>query len=206
MLLPRSQGSRTTLVMSPGFLVTVAILTAVCIFGFVRVQQMNGDLRSAAQGRSGKISLIEDMQSLTRTVVNEVFLIYSHKTAVPQDRLLHSMDESAVGFMRAAKEMGFKFALDDFGTGMSSFAYLKHLPVDFVKIDGTFMRDVVRSNVDHEIVDAIIRISRAMKIETIAEYVGDEQTMALLARLGVDYAQGLRYTNRRRSKSTSSPA
>jgi diguanylate cyclase (GGDEF)-like protein/PAS domain S-box-containing protein len=97
---------------------------------------------------------------------------------------------SAAGFMRAAKDLGFKFALDDFGTGMSSFAYLKHLPVDYVKIDGAFVRDVLRSDVDHEIVDAIIRISRAMKIETIAEYVGDEQTMAMLAGLGVDYAQG----------------
>lgn len=97
---------------------------------------------------------------------------------------------SAAGFMRAAKDLGFRFALDDFGTGMSSFAYLKHLPVDYVKIDGAFVRDVLRSKVDREIVDAIVRISRAMKIETIAEYVGDQQTMAMLAALGVDYAQG----------------
>ncbi|HEY4542401.1 MAG TPA: EAL domain-containing protein, partial [Noviherbaspirillum sp.] len=72
---------------------------------------------------------------------------------------------NAASFMHAAKELGFKFALDDFGTGMSSFAYLKHLPVDYVKIDGAFVCDMVNSRVDHEIVDSIVRVARSLQIE-----------------------------------------
>ncbi len=97
---------------------------------------------------------------------------------------------NAAAFMRAAREIGFQFALDDFGTGMSSFAYLKHLPLDYVKIDGAFVRDIMRNPLDREIVESIVRISRALKVQTIAEYVEDEETMSLLASLGVDYGQG----------------
>jgi diguanylate cyclase (GGDEF)-like protein/PAS domain S-box-containing protein len=96
----------------------------------------------------------------------------------------------AAGLMRSVKELGSHFSLDDFGTGMSSFAYLKYLPVGYLKIDGAFVRDVLSDRIDHEIVDAIIRVCRALGIRTIAEFVEDESTKSRLRTLGVDYAQG----------------
>lgn len=88
------------------------------------------------------------------------------------------------------KEMGCHFALDDFGSGMSSFGYLKSLPVDFVKIDGMFIKDMTQNQVAREIVEAINRIAHVMGIKTIAEYVEDEVTYQHLQQLNVDFAQG----------------
>ncbi len=88
------------------------------------------------------------------------------------------------------KALGFRFALDDFGSGMSSLSYLKHLPVDYVKIDGIFIRDVVADPIDAAIVEAIARVAQAIGIETVAEYVSTPEACQLLARLGIDYAQG----------------
>ncbi|MEO5565513.1 MAG: EAL domain-containing protein [Luteimonas sp.] len=88
------------------------------------------------------------------------------------------------------KELGFKFALDDFGSGMSSLTYLKHLPVDFIKIDGVFIRDVVSDSVDAAIVEAIAGVAKVIGIKTVAEYVETSDSRALLARLGINYVQG----------------
>lgn len=86
--------------------------------------------------------------------------------------------------------LGFRFALDDFGSGMSSFGYLKHLPVDYLKIDGTFIRNLRNDRVDAAMVEAIAKVAGVMGIRTVAEYVEDAETADLLAEMGVDYAQG----------------
>jgi EAL domain-containing protein (putative c-di-GMP-specific phosphodiesterase class I) len=96
----------------------------------------------------------------------------------------------AVQFMQALKRLGCRFALDDFGSGMSSFAYLKNLPVDFLKIDGNFVRDVATDPVDRAMVQAIHQVGHVMQIQTIAEHVESEQILAVLREIGVDYAQG----------------
>lgn len=83
-----------------------------------------------------------------------------------------------------------QFALDDFGTGLSSFGYLKSLPVDFIKIDGSFVRNIVDDEVDRMFVKSIIEIARTMGIQTVAEFVEDDQILAVLRGLGVDYGQG----------------
>ena len=88
------------------------------------------------------------------------------------------------------KAFGCQFSLDDFGSGMSSFAYLKNLPVDSVKIDGVFIKDIVEDAIASAMVEAIIRISSVMDIQTIAEFVENEQVLHKLQALGIDYAQG----------------
>jgi diguanylate cyclase (GGDEF)-like protein len=95
-----------------------------------------------------------------------------------------------IHLIQRLKDLGCYFALDDFGSGMSSFGYLKSLPVDFVKIDGMFIKDVVQQGVAREIVEAINRIAHVMNIKTIAEYVEDEAIYTQLQQLEVDFAQG----------------
>ncbi len=92
--------------------------------------------------------------------------------------------------IKQLKSSGFKFALDDFGSGLSSFQYLKNLPVDFLKIDGSFVSDMVNNNIDHAMVAAINEVAHIMGIETIAEYVENEQIIKRLRDLNVDYGQG----------------
>lgn len=92
--------------------------------------------------------------------------------------------------IKELKRFGFKFALDDFGSGLSSFQYLKNLPVDFLKIDGSFVSDMVNNNIDHAMVAAINKVGHIMGIETIAEYVENDQIIKKLQELNVDYAQG----------------
>ena len=96
----------------------------------------------------------------------------------------------AAELMRELKGMGCRFALDDFGTGMSSFAYLKYLPVDYLKIAGVFIKDMMGDPMDYAIVDSINRISHILGMQTVAESVEDAETLARLTELRVDFAQG----------------
>lgn len=96
----------------------------------------------------------------------------------------------AIRFMRELKTRGCKFALDDFGTGLSSFMYLKTLPVDFLKIDGQFIAQIAADPVDRSMVEAIGKVGRALGIATIAECVETAVVLEELKRLGVDFAQG----------------
>jgi diguanylate cyclase (GGDEF)-like protein len=93
-------------------------------------------------------------------------------------------------FMRELKARGCKFALDDFGTGLSSFMYLKTLPVDYLKIDGQFIMQIATDAVDRSMVEAISKVGRALGIATVAEWVEDEAVLDELKRIGVDFAQG----------------
>lgn len=93
-------------------------------------------------------------------------------------------------FMAGLKGMGCRFSLDDFGSGLSSFAYLKALPVDYLKIDGVFVRDIAANAINRAMVKAINEVGHVMGIQTVAEYVEDDDALAVVRALGVDYAQG----------------
>ncbi len=97
---------------------------------------------------------------------------------------------SAAVFMRELRQLGCRFALDDFGSGLSSFAYLKTLPVDFLKIDGNFVLDMLEDKVDRAMISAINDVGHTMSLQTIAEYVESDEVRDELARLDVDFAQG----------------
>jgi EAL domain-containing protein (putative c-di-GMP-specific phosphodiesterase class I) len=120
------------------------------------------------------------------------------RTNVPPGSLIFEITETAAvtnmhhagQFARDLTQLGCRFALDDFGAGYSSFYYLKHLPFDFLKIDGEFVKGCCTCETDRLLIKAVVDIATGMGKRTIAEYVGDEQTARLLTNLGVDYGQG----------------
>ena len=127
------------------------------------------------------------------------FLVDEIKSSgVPPEILVFEITETAViaNLCNASKmisrlrEMGCRFALDDFGVGLSSFGYIKNLAVDYLKLDGCFVINMVRDNIDHAMVRAINQNGHTMNIKTIAEFVEDEETLAAVREVGVDYAQG----------------
>ena len=118
--------------------------------------------------------------------------------AIPTQKICFEITETAAianlscatKFINHLRECGCLFSLDDFGSGLSSFAYLKSLPVDFLKIDGLFVKDIAEDKVDLAMVRAINEVGHIMGKKTIAEFVENEQIFNLLKGLGVDYAQG----------------
>lgn len=96
----------------------------------------------------------------------------------------------ATQFIKDLKARGCRFSLDDFGSGLSSFAYLKNLPIDFIKIDGSFVVDMLNDPIDKAMVEAIVRVGHVMQVKVIAEWVENKETLDLLKGMGVDYVQG----------------
>ncbi|MBJ2128907.1 EAL domain-containing protein [Alteromonas sp. IB21] len=119
-------------------------------------------------------------------------------TSVPAEKICFEITETtavtnlsaAKHFISTLRDLGCRFALDDFGAGMSSFTYLKHLDVDYVKIDGSFVRNIVHDPIDHATVTAINNIAHSMGKQTVAEFVVDNATAEVLRELKVDYGQG----------------
>ena len=150
-----------------------------------------GDARYTIAINLSGTSLSEDR--FLEDVVSEL-----EKQKLPNGAICFEITETAaisnlsrvVHFMKSLKKLGCKFSLDDFGTGLSSFTYLKNLPVDYIKIDGHFIRNVAEDSVDESMVKAISDVGHAMGIETIAERVETREVLEKLGALGIEYAQG----------------
>jgi EAL domain-containing protein (putative c-di-GMP-specific phosphodiesterase class I) len=97
---------------------------------------------------------------------------------------------NASNFINEIKKLGCRFSLDDFGSGLSSYAYLKNMPVDYLKIDGAFVKDILNSPSDNAVVKSICDIGHYLEKEVIAECVENEESRKLLRELGIDYLQG----------------
>ncbi|NBB92596.1 MAG: EAL domain-containing protein [Gammaproteobacteria bacterium] len=126
---------------------------------------------------------------LTRTLGESLDLAPQLCFEITETAAIGNLTEAA-SLIESIRGLGSRIALDDFGSGLSSFAYLKNLPVDYLKIDGSFVRDIARDPIDRAIVRSIREVGRVMGKETIGEFVEDEAVVDVLRDLGVDYAQG----------------
>lgn len=108
---------------------------------------------------------------------------------ITENAVIRQMDK-VMTFVKEIKRLGCKFAIDDFGSGMCSLAYLKTLPADFLKIDGSFIAKILDSPIDFSIVSALQRIAQVAHMSTVAECVDRKETLARLRDIGIDYAQG----------------
>jgi EAL domain-containing protein (putative c-di-GMP-specific phosphodiesterase class I) len=120
------------------------------------------------------------------------------RSGVPPAKIVFEVTETAAithltratEFMTALRKIGCRFSLDDFGSGLSSFGYLKTLPVDYLKIDGMFVKDILDDPIDHSMVKCINEIGHVMGKRTVAEFVENDEIRAAVRELVVDYAQG----------------
>ena len=120
------------------------------------------------------------------------------QSAIPPDKICFEITETAAIanivnaniMIEVLRKLGCSFALDDFGSGMSSFGYLKNMPVEYLKIDGTFVRDICHDPINRALVKSINDVGHIMNKQTIAEFVEDDEIFNLLKDIGIDYAQG----------------
>src|SRR5581483_3414089 len=141
----------------------------------------------------------------------EITAIVAEASVDPRNLLFEVTESAAIAdleqaraFVLALQALGCRFAVDDFGAGFASFTYLKHLPVDVIKLDGSFIHNLPRDTADQHLVRAMVEVARGLGKRTIAEFVGDAETLALLREFGVDYAQGY-YLGRPRSLAETLP-
>jgi EAL domain-containing protein (putative c-di-GMP-specific phosphodiesterase class I) len=137
-------------------------------------------------------------QSLTDEHFLDFVLSQFHECDIAGEYVCFEITETAAitnlsrarSFIATLKKMGCSFALDDFGSGLSSFGYLKGLQVDYIKIDGGFVKDMVNDSLDSAMVASINQIGHVMGLKTIAEFAENDAIIASLREMGIDYAQG----------------
>jgi len=145
-----------------------------------------------------KLSINLSGTSMANNAILEKITCLLDESTVPADCFCFEVTETAAIanlkeatiFLTSLREKGCKIALDDFGSGLSSFAYLKELPIDYLKIDGLFVKDIAVDNIDKAFVESINQIGHVMGLETIAEFVENDEILEILTDIGVNYAQG----------------
>ncbi len=146
----------------------------------------------------GAFSINISGNSLNEPDFMDYVLQQFNETRLPTSRICFEITETAaisslegtIEFMEKMKVIGCEFSLDDFGTGLSSYSYLRNLPVDYLKIDGIFVKDIANNPNDYAVVKSINEIGHFMGKKTIAEYVENEEILEILREIGVDFAQG----------------
>lgn len=129
--------------------------------------------------------------------INQVKLL-AHDFAIQPDRIVFELTERETvrnislleKFVRDLKFEGFRFAIDDFGSGFSSFHYLKHFPIDFLKIEGEFISNMLNDRIDHAFVESAVALAGSIGIQTVAEFVEDQDTLLAVQKLGIQFSQG----------------
>lgn len=149
----------------------------------IKVEQCAINLSGNSLGDKGFLEFV--LKEIKHSQINPQSLCFEITETAAISNL-----SSAKKFINTLKSEGTRFALDDFGTGLSSFAYLKELPVDLLKIDGIFIRDLVGDPIQLAMVKSINDVGHVMGMKTVAEFVEDQEIMDLLKEIGVDYAQG----------------
>ncbi len=146
--------------------------------------------REVSMNLSGRSIGDPSITKLIETVLRDMDLDPSRLTIeITETALVQDMG-AARAFTDRLERLGCALALDDFGTGYGSFTYLKHLPVQYIKIDIDFIRELPRNRADRRIVRSIVGVARGFGIKTVAEGVEDDETLALVAEYGIDFAQG----------------
>ncbi len=182
-----------------GVLAPGAFLPAAEEFGFIADIDRWVIAQSAELAASGAaVELNISAASLADPGLIEFIAEAIERTGADPTRMVFEITETtlvsdqAAGrrFVTALHELGCKVALDDFGTGYGGFTYLKQLPIDYLKIDIEFVRDLAHSVASRKVVEAIVNLAHGFELQTVAEGVEDEPTLDLLRGLGVDYAQG----------------
>jgi len=163
--------------------VTKAIHCLADLPGEMRDVGFSINLSGLSVGREDTFELIE--QEIRECGVDPARITFEITETVACEQL-----NKAVEFIQKIRQLGCLVSLDDFGVGFSSFAYLKHLRADILKIDGSFIRDIHNNNADQLFVKALVDVARGMGMQTIAEFVENEQVFERVRSLGVDYVQG----------------
>jgi len=144
------------------------------------------------------ISINLSGQSLTEDNVLDFIITQLDECGIEGNKICFEITETAaisnlstaMKFISTLKGLGCRFALDDFGSGLSSFGYLKNLTVDYLKIDGMFVKDIINDPIDRAMVKSINEIAQVMGMQTIAEFVENDEIKGMLREIGVNYAQG----------------
>ena len=150
----------------------------------------NGKHVSVSMNLSGKNLGDEELLLFLNSKIKEIGLDPRYLTfEITETAAVHNMAK-AVNFIKSLKSLGCHFSLDDFGVGFTSFVYLREMGVDYIKIDGSFIKNLHQSRNDQLFVKAIADVAQGMGIKTIAEFVENKETIKLLKGYGIDYAQG----------------
>ena len=154
------------------------------IDGVCRISHCSVNLSGASLGDRRLLDSIETQLSEHPEIDPGILCFEVTETAAVRNL------ERAQAFIRRMRRLGCRFALDDFGTGLSSFEYIKRLPIEYIKIDGIFVRDIIDDPIDRTVVKSIHEIARTLGIQTIAEFVENREIFEELKRAGIDFGQG----------------